>query len=71
MMKIAILLLLGDGVVESIVNVKTRMVMIRWNEKKVAQGDVLASKHQLGLRKWNPKTPKPGAWRKFLGDPNA
>jgi hypothetical protein len=34
------------GVVESIVNVKTRMVMIRWNEKKVAQRDVLESKHK-------------------------
>ena len=60
-----------DGVIESISNVKTRMVVIKWNEKKVAEGDASASKHKLALRKWNPKSPTPGAWRKFLGDPNA
>jgi hypothetical protein len=51
--------------------VKTRIVVIKWNEKKVAEGDASASKHKLALRKWNPKSPTPGAWRKFLGDPNA
>jgi hypothetical protein len=60
-----------DGVVESIHNKKTRMVVIKWNEKKVAPGDVLTSRHKLGLRKWNPKSPSPGAWRKFVGNPDA
>ena len=60
-----------DGIVHSVVNEKTRMVMIKWNEKKVAEGDAKISKHKLGIRSWNPKTPKSGAWRKFVGDPNA
>ena len=46
------------------------MVVIRWNEKKVAEGDVLMSKHKLAVWKWNPKSPTPGAWRKFLGNPD-
>ena len=60
-----------DGEVVAISNEKTRMVEIKWNEKKVAPGDKLTSKHKLGLRKWNPKNPTQGAWRKFIGDPNA
>ena len=60
-----------DGEVVAISNEKTRMVEIKWNEKKVAPGDKLTSKHKLGLRKWNPKNPSQGAWRKFIGDPNA
>ena len=47
------------------------MVVIKWNEKKMAKGDALKSPHKLALRKWNPKLPTPGAWRKFLGDPDA
>ena len=35
-----------DGVIESIANIKTRVVVIRWNEKKVAEGDALKSKHK-------------------------
>ena len=60
-----------EGTVDKIVNKKTRMVLIKWNEKKVAEGDNLMSQHKLAVRKWNPKTPTAGAWRKFLGDPNA
>jgi hypothetical protein len=30
-----------EGVIESIGNAKQRMVMIRWNEEKVAEGDLL------------------------------
>jgi hypothetical protein len=60
-----------EGTVDKIVNKKTRMVLIKWNEKKVAEGDDLMSRHKLAVRKWNPKTPTAGAWRKFLGDPNA
>ena len=47
------------------------MVLIKWNEKKVAEGDAQTSKHKLGIRGWNPKHPKSGAWRKFVGDPSA
>lgn len=47
------------------------MVMIKWNEKKIQEGDARISRHKLGIRGWNPKTPKPGAWRKFVGDPDA
>jgi hypothetical protein len=60
-----------DGVVHSIVNENSRMVMIKWNEKKIQEGDAKISRHKLGIRGWNPKTPKPGAWRKFVGDPDA
>ena len=60
-----------DGTVMSVINEKTRMVLIKWNEKKVAEGDAQTSKHKLGIRGWNPKHPKSGAWRKFVGDPNA
>ena len=60
-----------DGVVHSIVNENSRMVMIKWNEKKIQEGDARISRHKLGIRGWNPKTPKPGAWRKFVGDPDA
>ena len=60
-----------DGVVHSIVNEKTRMVNIKWNTKKLHDGDEEISRHKLGIRGWNPKSPKQGAWRKFVGDPNA
>ena len=60
-----------DGIVQSVINEKTRMVIIKWNEKKVAPGDATTSKHKLGVRGWNPKNPKSGAWRKFVGNPNA
>jgi hypothetical protein len=59
-----------DGVVDSIVNVKTRTVVIKWNEKKVAPGDAMTSKQKLLLRSWNPKKPKAGAWRRYLGNPD-
>jgi hypothetical protein len=42
------------------------MAVIKWNEKKVAEGDASASKHKLALQKWNPKSPTPGAWRKLF-----
>lgn len=60
-----------DGVVHSIVNENSRMVMIKWNEKKIQEGDARINRHKLGISGWNPKNPKPGAWRKFLGDPDA
>jgi hypothetical protein len=44
-----------EGVIESIVNSKLRTVMIRWNANKVAEGDLLVSKHMLTKRGWNPK----------------
>jgi hypothetical protein len=59
-----------DGVVEKVINEKTRMVLIRWNEKKVHEGDQLVSRHKLAIRSWNPKNPKGGAWREYFGDPN-
>ena len=60
-----------DGVVHSIANEKNRMVMMKWNAKKLVEGDQKISRQKLGVRGWNPKTPKSGAWRKFVGDPNA
>ena len=60
-----------DGVVQGITNQKTRMVEIKWNPKKVDKDDLLISKHKLGIRNWNPKNPTQGAWRKFVGNPNA
>lgn len=60
-----------DGVVDSITSEKNRMVMIKWNEKKLVDGDQKIGRQKLGIRAWNPKTPKSGAWRKFVGDPNA
>ena len=45
--------------------------MIKWNEKKLVDGDQKISRQKLGVRGWNPKTPKSGAWGKFVGDPNA
>ena len=59
-----------DGIVEKVINEKTRMVLIRWNEKKVHEGDQLVSRHKLGIRSWNPKNPKGGAWREYLGNPD-
>ena len=59
-----------DGVVEKVINEKTRMVLIRWNEKKVHEGDQLVSRHKLAIRSWNPKNPNGGAWRECFGDPN-
>jgi hypothetical protein len=38
-----------------VVNSKLRTVMIRWNANKVAEGDLLVSKHMLTKRGWNPK----------------
>ncbi len=50
-----------DGVVDSIANEKNRLVMIKWNEKKLVEGDQKISQQKLGVRGWNPKTPKSGA----------
>ncbi len=47
-----------DGVVDSIANEKNRMVMIKWNEKKLVEGDQKISQQKLGVRGWNPKIPK-------------
>ena len=60
-----------DGHVTRIINAKTRLVEIEWNEKKVAEGDATVTRQKLGIRKWNPKNPTEGAWREFLGDPDA
>jgi hypothetical protein len=59
-----------EGVIESIVNAKQRTVMIRWNEEKVAEGDLLVSKHTLSKRRWNPKNAQENAWREYIGDLN-
>jgi hypothetical protein len=55
-----------EGVIESVVNAKQRMVMIRWNEEKVAEGDLLVSKHTLSKRHWNPKNTQENAWREYI-----
>jgi hypothetical protein len=47
-----------EGVIESVVNIKQRTVMIRWNKDKVAEGDLHVTKHTL-LRKTH---------RKMLGE---
>jgi hypothetical protein len=53
-----------ESVIESIVNAKQRtVVMIRWNEEKVAEGDLLVSKHTLSKRRCNPKNAQENAWR--------
>ena len=57
-----------DGEVVSIVNERTRMVMIKWNKDKVVKGDALESKHKLLVSRWNPKTARMGAWRAFVGE---
>ena len=49
-----------DGVVHSIVNENSRMVMIKWNEKKLREGDAEISRHKLGIRGWNPKKTQTG-----------
>ena len=59
-----------EGVVESIVSSKLRTVMIRWNADKVAEGDLLVSKHTLTKRGWNPKHAKENAWRAYVGELN-
>jgi uncharacterized membrane protein len=59
-----------EGVIESIVNIKQRTVMIRWNEDKVAEGDLKVSKHTLSKRRWNPKNAQEHAWREYIGDLN-
>jgi hypothetical protein len=59
-----------EGVIESIVNAKQRTVMIRWNGEKVAEGDLLVSKHTLSKRRWNPKNAQENAWREYIGDLN-
>jgi hypothetical protein len=56
-----------EGVIESLVNAKQRRVMIRWNEEKVAEGDLLVSKHRLSKRHWNPKNAQENAWREYIG----
>ena len=60
-----------DGVVQKINNAKTRMVETKWNEKKEMEGDPVVTKQKLLIRSWNPKNPSGGAWRQFIGDPNA
>jgi hypothetical protein len=62
---------LCDGVVVKIVNANTRMVEIEWNEQKVMEGDPKVTRQKLMVRSWNPKNPSSGAWREFIGDPNA
>jgi hypothetical protein len=44
------------------------MVIIRWNEEKVAEGDLLVSKHTLSKRRWNHKNAQENAWREHIGD---
>ena len=60
-----------DGIVQKVLNPNTRMVEIKWNEKKVMEGDPVVTRQKLLIRSWNPKHPSSGAWRQFLGDPNA
>ena len=60
-----------DGHVTQIINVKTRVVQIEWNKKKVIEGDATVTKQKLGLHKWNPKNPSEGAWREYFGNPSA
>ena len=57
-----------DGEVVSIVNERTRMVMIKWNKDKVVEGDALESKHKLLVSRWNPRIARMGAWRAFVGE---
>jgi hypothetical protein len=59
-----------EGVIEFIVNSKLRTVMIRWNADKVADSDLLVSKHTLTKCGWNPKHAKENAWRAYVGDLN-
>jgi hypothetical protein len=60
-----------EGVIdESIVNSKLRTVMIKWNIDKVADGDLLLSKHTLTKRGWKPEYTKENAWRAYVGDLN-
>jgi hypothetical protein len=48
---------------------RTRMVMIKWNKNKVAEGDALESKHKLLVSRWNPKTARiMCACRAFVGE---
>jgi hypothetical protein len=47
------------------------MVEIEWNEKKVMEGDPKVTRQKLMVWSWNPKKPLSGAWREFIGDPNA
>jgi hypothetical protein len=57
-----------DGKIVSIVNQKTRTVLIEWNKDKVAEGDALISKHKLLVSRWNPNIAKMGAWRAYIGE---
>ena len=56
------------GEVVSIVNERTRMVMIKWNKEKVVEGDALESKHKLLVSRWNPRIARMGAWTAFVGE---
>jgi len=60
-----------DGYVTKIINVKTRVVEIEWNKKKVIEGDATVTKQKLGIFKWNPKNTSEGAWREYFGNPYA
>lgn len=57
-----------DGIVQKIVNARTRVVEIKWNENKVDEGDLhlTTTRQKLLLRNWNPETPTDGAWRQFI-----
>ena len=57
-----------DGEVVSIVNERTRMVMIKWNKDKVVEGDALESKHKLLVSRWNPRIARMGACRASVGE---
>jgi hypothetical protein len=57
-----------DGKIVSIVNEKTRTVLIEWNKDKVAEGDALVSKHKLLVSRWNPNIAKMGAWTAYVGE---
>ena len=53
------------------INSNTRMVQIKWNDKKVMEGDPKVTRQKLLIRSWNPKNPSSGAWRQFIGNPDA
>ena len=55
-----------NGKVESIVNQRTHVVWIKWNEDRICDSDPTRMKDKLLKTKWNLKQPRVGAWRQYL-----
>ena len=55
-----------NGVVDAIINERTRWVTIKWNKESLGQNDSDTSREKLFLSKWNPQKAPRGSWREYF-----